>query len=317
LIHITRRQLDVTYAGLVSGSFDFDRELLRHLPPLRAYARKLTKDRADAEDLVQDACVRAIAHCDAFEPDTNFAAWIFTILRNRFRSNLARNSRMRFAREIPEISVPGSQESSLLLRDHVRLLRHLAPGMRSALLMIAGGLGYCEAAARAGTRVGTIKSRVSRARSAATRSIIAGPQRQAQRGATMKTETPHWRTWADDYHSLARELHEPDLRRVAVHLARICTDMSGADEAIDGTRKPPSWIYRPQTRREATSRPWRLREAMYDVMARNSHCPGDAKGWRALAGRCGEIAAYIDATSADSERRRPHHSQMMSPDVPG
>ncbi|MFB9970185.1 sigma-70 family RNA polymerase sigma factor [Pseudoroseomonas cervicalis] len=145
-------------------------ELLACLPDLRAYARSLTRNRHDADDLVQDAVVRMLNSADRFQPGTNFKAWAFTILRNRFLNEFV--AKRRLTREMDEgemerIAVSARQDEGLELSDFQRIFHRLPEDHRSILTLVAGsGLPYEDVAKVLGCAVGTVKSRVHRARSA-------------------------------------------------------------------------------------------------------------------------------------------------------
>ncbi len=143
-------------------------DILACLPQLSAFARRLARDRATAEDLVQSAIVRALVHADQFRPGTNFRAWIITILRNAYLNELrARGCRTTVDTDVETCAPPshGGQEARLRFRDLRRALRELPDGQRRALLLVgAEGRSYEEAARVTGCAVGTVKSRVSRAR---------------------------------------------------------------------------------------------------------------------------------------------------------
>jgi RNA polymerase sigma factor (sigma-70 family) len=153
-----------------SNRSDFKREMLNVVPHLRAFARGLC-GRADfADDLVQETLLKAWAAQARFEPGTSMRAWTFVILRNVYLSELRRN---RFRGEYDEtqaeriLTAPPGQESPLHLSDLHRALLTLPPERREALLLVgAGGFSYEEAADICGCAVGTIKSRVGRARAA-------------------------------------------------------------------------------------------------------------------------------------------------------
>lgn len=149
---------------------DFKRELAAVVPHLRAFARGLC-GRADmADDLVQEALLKAWAAQDRFEPGTSMRAWTFVILRNAYLTDMRRN---RFRGEYDEgvaeriLTAPAGQEEPIHLADLHRALLTLPPERREALLLVgAGGFSYEEAAEICGCAVGTIKSRVGRARAA-------------------------------------------------------------------------------------------------------------------------------------------------------
>ncbi|WP_374445947.1 sigma-70 family RNA polymerase sigma factor [Stella sp.] len=143
-------------------------ELIACLPQLRAFARSLAGHRDLADDLVQEAIVRALAAQGSFRPGTNFRAWIFTILRNLFFTE-RRKSRM-VVQSIDTIEqelspVAAAQESKVEFDDFRLALMKLPHDQREALILVgASGMSYEEAAQVSGCAVGTVKSRVSRAR---------------------------------------------------------------------------------------------------------------------------------------------------------
>ncbi len=140
------------------------------LPELHRFARSLCRNAAGADDLVQEALLRAFAHLERFTPGTNLKAWLFTIVRHEHFSWLRR--RRREAPGVPgdpspEPSVPPDHDGQLELRDVSRALAALSPGQRAALILVsASGHSYEEAASLCGCAVGTVKSRVARARAA-------------------------------------------------------------------------------------------------------------------------------------------------------
>ncbi len=150
----------------------FKREMLGVVPHLRAFARGLC-GRADvADDLVQETLLKAWAAQERFEPGTSMRAWTFVILRNAYLTEMRRN---RFRGDYDEtvaeriLVAPPGQEGPLHLSDMHRALLTLPPERREALLLIgAGGFSYEEAAEICGCAVGTIKSRVGRARATLT-----------------------------------------------------------------------------------------------------------------------------------------------------
>lgn len=149
-------------------TFDFNHELMRVVPHLRAFARGLC-GRADfADDLVQETLLRAWAARDKFQPGTSMKSWTFVILRNAFLSEARRN---RFHGDYdPDaaerlLSRPADQEDGIHVGDLKSAMMQLSVQRREALLLVgAGGLSYEEAAEIAQCAVGTMKSRVSRAR---------------------------------------------------------------------------------------------------------------------------------------------------------
>jgi RNA polymerase sigma-70 factor (ECF subfamily) len=156
-----------------TASAEFRAELVQCIPHLRAFARSLTRDRERADDLVHDAAVRALAAADQFTPGTNFKAWIFTILRNLYYNEARKNSSRQLAFDesmMPEHALPATQEATLEFRDFRRAFWQLGADHREVLMLVgASGLSYEEAAKVCNCAVGTIKSRVSRARHELTR----------------------------------------------------------------------------------------------------------------------------------------------------
>lgn len=147
-----------------------DRDLIPLLPNLRAYAMFLTGNRADADDLVQDTAVRLLGAADRFEPGTNFRAWAFKVLRNRFLNEFAAKRRRNLPlHELNDdfASVFPNQMDGIELRDLVRQFMKLPPEFRSVLALAGGAnMPYEDIASISGCAVGTVKSRVHRARAA-------------------------------------------------------------------------------------------------------------------------------------------------------
>lgn len=146
----------------------FRAQLPGMLPDLRAFARFLVRDRTEADDLVQEALVRALAALDQFHPDSSARAWVFTILRNVFYEHARRRRREAHALQqgFPaDEAAPPRQHGHSDVADLERALWKLSPLLREALVLVgAQGLSNEEAAAICNVPVGTIKARVSRAR---------------------------------------------------------------------------------------------------------------------------------------------------------
>lgn len=146
----------------------FRKELEALIPQLRAFARSLCGQRDLADDLAQEALLKAWAARDRFEAGTNLRAWVFIILRNVFLSQMRRNRfRGDWNEETAErtLSAPARQEQQMQMSDLQRALMRLPPAQREALILIgAGGLAYEEVAEICNCAVGTVKSRVARAR---------------------------------------------------------------------------------------------------------------------------------------------------------
>lgn len=155
--------------GVITGD-EFKAEMRAALPHLRAFARNLARDAERGDDIVQEAMLKAWAARDRFTPGTSFKAWLFVIARNIFLSEMRR---AKFHGEYdPDAAAkilvtPASQTDTVALGDLQRALYQLPLQQREALLLVgAGELAYEEAALICDCAVGTIKSRVSRARAA-------------------------------------------------------------------------------------------------------------------------------------------------------
>ena len=147
---------------------DFKDGLIREIPNLRAFAASLSGSMQLADDLVQDTLLKAWGNSDKFEPGTSLRAWLFTILRNTYYSLYRKRGREVQDSEgtyAERMATHGNQESHLDLADFRKALAKLPEEQREVLIMVgATGLSYEEAADICGVAIGTIKSRVNRAR---------------------------------------------------------------------------------------------------------------------------------------------------------
>lgn len=150
------------------GTTSFKADLLAAIPSLRAFAVSLSQNADKADDLVQETLVKAWDKQSSFELGTNLKAWLFTILRNEFYSQMRKRGR-----EVQDsdgimtarLAVHPSQDGMLDLEDFRAALDKLPADQREAVILIgASGFSYEEAADICGCAVGTVKSRVSRAR---------------------------------------------------------------------------------------------------------------------------------------------------------
>lgn len=143
-------------------------EVVALIPKLRAYAIILTQSTAEADDLVQDTLLRAWRFRDGFSEGTNLKAWLFRILRNQFltRSQVDRHITEDIdGQHAARLVSPPDQEFNLRYKELLAALRLLSDDTREALLLTTGsGFTYAEAAQLCGCPVGTMKSRVNRAR---------------------------------------------------------------------------------------------------------------------------------------------------------
>jgi RNA polymerase sigma-70 factor, ECF subfamily len=168
--------------------------MLAALPNLRAFAMSLSGNADRADDLVQETVMRAMANINTFTPGTNMAAWLFTILRNLFRSQYRKRRR---EVEDPDggylasLKIPPEQFGRLEFKELIEALAKLPDVQREALLLVAAsGFSYDEAAAICEVAVGTIKSRVSRARQLLAELLVIGsPAKFGLDRATALVET--------------------------------------------------------------------------------------------------------------------------------
>jgi RNA polymerase sigma-70 factor, ECF subfamily len=159
------------------------RETLQHIeaeiPRLRRYARYLRREPDHADDLVQECLARAIAKIHTWQPGTNLRAWLFVILRNCHINEIRREQRMDSIEDSPTdepaLTTPGNQETSVALSEVRRAYLGLSEEHREVLLLVAiEGLQYEEAAAILEVPLGTVRSRLSRARQALRQALASG-----------------------------------------------------------------------------------------------------------------------------------------------
>jgi RNA polymerase sigma-70 factor (ECF subfamily) len=146
----------------------FEADVIAWLPQLRRYARALTGDRAWADDLVQDTAERALARWSAFRPDSNLRAWLLTILRHLYIDQLRGRREIAVDEESApwrNLEAPQGEVDGLMLRDLQRALYCLPVEQREVLLLVCvEDLSYQEASKALGVPIGTVMSRLSRAR---------------------------------------------------------------------------------------------------------------------------------------------------------
>lgn len=142
--------------------------VLGAVPSLRAFAISLCGNVDRADDLVQETLVRALANIDSFQPGTNMSAWLFTILRNHFRSEYRKRRREvedGEGRYAETLKTQPEQYGHMEFTEFRAALAQLPADQREALILVgASGFSYEEAAKICDCAVGTIKSRVNRAR---------------------------------------------------------------------------------------------------------------------------------------------------------
>ena len=145
----------------------FHEQVIAIMPKLRVQALALTRNRAAAEDLVQDAICNALSASTSFIPGTNFAAWMHRILRNRFISNLRKRRDTTDIDDVPAatFATEAPHEDRLALKELGVAMNKLPSDQREALVMVVvHGMSYEDLAESTGCAVGTAKSRVFRAR---------------------------------------------------------------------------------------------------------------------------------------------------------
>jgi len=142
--------------------------MLKAIPHLRAFAISLCRSADRADDLVQETLMRGIAHIDSFRPGTNLPAWLFAILRNAFYSECRRRKWRKEDvndKHAEALAALPEQAGSDIAKDLHDAMGKLSFHHREALILIGGsGMSYEEAAAIVNCEVGTMKSRVHRAR---------------------------------------------------------------------------------------------------------------------------------------------------------
>jgi RNA polymerase sigma-70 factor (ECF subfamily) len=164
---------------------DFHDQVIAILPKLRIQALALTRNRAAAEDLVQDAVCNALSAQQSFIPGTNFPAWMHRILRNRFISNLRKRRDTTDIDDVPSsvFATEAPHEDRLALKELAQAMTRLPADQREALVMVVvHGLSYEALAESTGCAVGTAKSRVFRARRQL-ESWLLGEPKQASKAA--------------------------------------------------------------------------------------------------------------------------------------
>src|ERR1700750_2923480 len=140
-------------------------QLISFMPKMRVWALALTRNRAAAEDLVQDVATKVLLAQNCFIPGTNFSAWVHRIMINHFISSVRSKREFTDMDSMPDVPVPAAHEDRTALRELGWALEKLPPDQREALFMIVlQEKSYEDAAVQTGCAIGTLKSRVHRAR---------------------------------------------------------------------------------------------------------------------------------------------------------
>lgn len=147
---------------------DLRSELLTHVASLRRYALVLTRDRADAEDLVQETLTRGIAAVASWQPGTDLRAWLFRIMHNAWLDAVRRcGTRERWEAEIPDPVVAATQHLRLEVQQAMKAFGELPEPQRQAITMVAfEDMRYADAARAMDVPLGTFMSRLARGREA-------------------------------------------------------------------------------------------------------------------------------------------------------
>ncbi|MGE0424152.1 MAG: sigma-70 family RNA polymerase sigma factor [Reyranellaceae bacterium] len=180
---------------------DFHEQMKAILPRLRLYALSLTHDRDRANDLVQETVLKALAGRASFRPGTNFSGWIFRIQRNEFISSLRRQKPT-----VPidtavadSLTQRPTQENGLVMREFLRAFAQLSPGQREALVLaVVEGQPYDVIAEQVGVSIGTIKSRVSRARASLARLLLDPEDSEEAVDSAVRTIARNQREMSED-----------------------------------------------------------------------------------------------------------------------
>jgi len=154
------------------STLEFQHQLLGFRQQLYYFALSLTKDRDNAMDLVQDSLMRALTYREKFQDNTNFKAWLYTIMKNTFINGHRRNKRSRAIMETVEhvreaagrAQVPNSTDGLVRMGEIQRSLDRLHPAFREPFTMHHEGYKYHEIADHLSIPVGTVKSRIFQAR---------------------------------------------------------------------------------------------------------------------------------------------------------
>jgi RNA polymerase sigma-70 factor, ECF subfamily len=174
----------------------FGDDIVSTLPHLRTVARRVARDRVLADDLVQETVLRALVHADQFRLGTNLQAWLATILRNSYINEKRHEKRQaQFAAGFvgESAATRGEQQGHLELLEFERAFATLPPAQRQALALVGvGGHSYDQAAHMTGCGVGTMKSRISRARGQLRRLLEGHECSGADRELARHAPTDRW-----------------------------------------------------------------------------------------------------------------------------
>lgn len=144
---------------------EFHDQLIAFMPKMRVWALALTRNRSAADDLTQDVATKVLVAQNGFVPGTNFAAWVHRIMINHFISSVRSKREFTDSDNLPDVPVAAAHEDRTALRELGWALERLPADQREALSMIVlQERSYEDAAQQTGCAIGTLKSRVHRAR---------------------------------------------------------------------------------------------------------------------------------------------------------
>ena len=165
------------------------------IPRLRRYARALLRNRDGADDLVQDTILHGLEKLHLYQRDTNLRAWLFTIMHNHYVNTVRRSVRRGQAVDVEKVQLAtlASQVSSLELRDLDRAIASLPEDQRTTLLLVGlEGMSYDQVAQICNVPIGTVRSRISRAREAL-RQMLKGEELNSNRRRNEARGVTHFR----------------------------------------------------------------------------------------------------------------------------
>ncbi|NUB26656.1 sigma-70 family RNA polymerase sigma factor [Azospirillum brasilense] len=224
----------------------FHEDLLTCIPELRRYAFKLAGEHAAAEDLVQDCLERALRNADKFEPGTNLEAWLMTILKHLFFTECrCRHRRPQVELDEYDGVIPPPQIARVALDEVGEAIRALPPRQRDLIQLVTiDGVSYQDAANRLGVPVGTIRSRLSRAREQIRHNL--------ERKRTVRPPVPHAvpstpapppsiEAFSPDTAAPTPRMHRPRPSALPVFLAAQCRRIALGAGRIPRTAAAPRW----------------------------------------------------------------------------
>jgi RNA polymerase sigma-70 factor (ECF subfamily) len=146
-----------------------EREIVTLMPALRRFARTFERSPSDVEDLVQDAVVKALGNLHQFHEGSSMKSWLFTIIRNVYCSKYKINKRFVLCGDVEMVTdrqlMPSTQEWTLRASEVAKAISDLDAPKQQVLMMVIDGVSYENIAEACGCELGTIKSRIARARS--------------------------------------------------------------------------------------------------------------------------------------------------------